>query len=155
MSIEKSVKVVEVVALGMDPPVVLDTAVPVKEVIRRMKEGQTGCALICSGGKLRGIFTERDVLNKVIGVEGILDRPVSDVMTPDPDTVHENDPIRNAVLAMHEGGFRNVPVVDSQGRVVSCVRHKDIVHYLAQHFAQHVLNLPPDPENMPETPNGG
>ena len=155
MSIEKSVRAVEVVALGMDPPVVLDAAVPVKEVIRRMREGQTGCALICSDGKLRGIFTERDVLNKVLGVEGILDRPVSDVMTADPDTVHEDDSIRDAVMAMHRGGFRNVPIVDSQGRVVSCVRHKDIVQYLAQHFAQHVLNLPPDPDNMPETPDGG
>ena len=76
-------------------------------------------------------------------------------MTPDPDTVHENDAIRDAVLAMHEGGFRNVPIVDAQGRVVSCVRHKDIVNYLVEHFAQHVLNLPPDPENMPQTPEGG
>ena len=155
MSIEKSVKAVEVVALGMDPPVVLDGAVPVKDVIQRMREGQTGCALIRDGGKLRGIFTERDVLTKVIGVEGILERPVSDVMTPDPDTVHENDSIRKAVQAMHGGGFRNVPIVDSQGQVVGCVRHKDIVHYLVHHFAQHVLNLPPNPENMPETPDGG
>lgn len=155
MSIEKSVKVVEVVALGMDRPVVLDSAAPVKDAIRRMREGRTGCALIRDGGKLRGIFTEWDVINKVIGIEGMLDRPVSAVMTPDPDTVHENDPIRKAVMAMHGGGFRNVPVVDSEGRVVACVRHKDVVHYLVEHFAQHVLNLPPDPENVPETPDGG
>ena len=155
MSIEKSVKAVEVIALGMDPPVVLDGAVLVKDVIRRMREGETGCALICDGDKLRGIFTERDVLNKVIGVEGILERPVSDVMTAAPKTVPENGSIREAVMAMYGGGFRNVPIVDSEGRVVSCVRHKDIVHYLVQHFAQHVLNLPPDPENMPRTPDGG
>jgi CBS domain-containing protein len=155
MSIEKSVKAVEVVALGMAPPVVLDGAVPVRDVIRQMREGETGCALIHEGGKLRGIFTERDVLNKVIGIEGMLERPVSDLMTIDPDTVYEDDSIRKAVLAMYEGGFRNVPVVDSQGRVVSCVRHNDIVHYLVQHFAQYVLNLPPDPENMPTAPDGG
>ena len=155
MSIEKSVKAVEVIALGMDPPVVLDEAILVKDAIRRMKESATGCALICDGPELRGVFTERDVLNKVIGVEGILEQPVSDVMTPDPDTVYEDDSIREAVIAMYRGGFRNVPIVDFQGRVVSCVRHKDIVHYLVQHFAQHVLNLPPDPENMPETPDGG
>ena len=155
MSIEKSVKAVEVVALGMAPPVVLDLTEPVKDVIRRMREEETGCALICRDEQLRGIFTERDVLNKIVGVEGMLDRPVSDVMTPDPEIVQEDDPIRDAVLAMHRGGFRNVPIVDSQGQVVSCVRHKDIVHYLVEHFAQQVLNLPPDPENMPETPEGG
>ena len=155
MSIEKSVKAVEVVALGLDPPVVLDSIVPVKDVIRQMREGQSGCALICASGRLRGIFTERDVLNRVVGIEGILDRPISDVMTPDPDSVHESDPISKAVFAMCRGGFRNVPIVDFDGKVVSCVRHKDIVHYLVQHFAQHVLNLPPDPENMPKTADGG
>jgi CBS domain-containing protein len=155
MSIEKSVRAVEVVALGMDPPVVLDAAMQVKDVIRMMREGQSGCALILQAGKLCGIFTERDVLNRVIGVEGMLDRPVSDVMTADPECVQEDDPIRKAVFAMYRRGFRNVPVMDSEGRVVSCVRHKDIVHYLIQHAARHVLNLPPDPDNMPQTPDGG
>jgi CBS domain-containing protein len=155
MSIEKSVKAVEVVALEMDDPVVLDETTPVKDVVRRMREAQYGCALISRSGKLCGIFTERDVLNKVIGVDNVLDLPVSRLMTPDPVSVHENDPIRKAAFAMHRGGFRNVPVVDSEGRVVSCVRHKDIVHFLVEYFAQHVLNLPPDPAKMPSTPEGG
>ena len=155
MSIEDSVKVIEVVALELDAPVVVEGATPVVDVLREMRTAQSGCVLVCSGDKLCGIFTERDALIKMVGVEGAGNRPVSDLMTPDPVTVHENDSIRKAVLAMHHGGFRNVPVVDSEDRVVSCVRHKDIVHYLVEHFAQKVLNLPPDPENMPTTPDGG
>lgn len=155
MSIEQSVKAVEVVALGMDPPVVLDARTPVKDVLRRMCEARCGCALISREGKLCGIFTERDVLGKVVGVEGILDQPVSGLMTPEPVRVGENDPIREAVLAMYRGGFRNVPVVDAEGRVAGCVRHKDVIHFLVDHYAEHVLNLPPDPENLPVTPNGG
>ena len=155
MSIEDSVKVIEVVALELDAPVVVDKATYVDDVLQQMRAANSGCALVCSADRLCGIFTERDALNKVIGVEGTLDQPVSDLMTPDPVTVHESDSIRKAVLAMHHGGFRNVPVVDSEDRVVSCVRHKDIVHYLVEHFAQKVLNLPPDPDNMPTTPDGG
>jgi CBS domain-containing protein len=155
MTIENSVKAVQVVALDMAPPVVMEETVSVKEVLRTMQERRSGFALLCREGRLSGIFTERDVLNKVIGKEGALDRPVSELMTPDPVSVHENDPIQRAVLQMHKGGFRNVPVVDTDGNVVSCVRHKDIVHYLIEHFAQHVLNLPPDPDNMPDTPEGG
>lgn len=155
MTIENSVKVVEVVALDMDPPVVMEETTPVKEVIRAMQDRRAGFSLLCRGGKLSGIFTERDVLNKVIGKERALDQPVSELMTPDPVSVHENTPIRSAVLEMHKGGFRNIPVVDADGAVVSCVRHKDIVHYLVEHFAQQVLNLPPDPDRMPDTPEGG
>lgn len=155
MSIEDSVKVIEVVALELDSPVVVDKETSVEEVLQRMRAAESGCALVCDGDKLRGIFTERDVLNKVVGVERALDQSVADLMTWDPVTVHEDDSIRKAVLAMHHGGFRNVPVVDSEDRVVSCVRHKDVVHYLVEHFAQKVLNLPPDPDNMPTVPDGG
>ena len=155
MTIEKSVKGVEVVALKMDPPVVLEETVPVKDVLRQMQEKGSGYALLCRKGKLSGIFTERDVLTKVVGIEGNLDKPVSDFMTRDPVCVHEKDPIRNAVMHMHKGGFRNVPILDEKGKIITCVRHKDIVHYLVEHYAQHVLNLPPDPDNMPETREGG
>ncbi len=155
MSIEDNVKVVEVVALEMDAPVVVDEDTLVRDVLQQMQSSQSGCALVWQDGRLCGIFTERDVLNKVLGIEGVLDHCVSELMTPEPISVHETDSIRKAVLAMHRGGFRNVPVVDSEERVVSCVRHKDIVHYLVEHFAQKVLNLPPDPDIMPTTPDGG
>ncbi len=155
MTIAKSLKAVEVVALKMDPPVVLEETTPVKQVIREMQEKRSGCALLCREGRLSGIFTERDVLRKVVGIEGSMDQPVSGLMTPHPVHVHERDPIRNAILHMHKGGFRNVPILDEQDRIITCVRHKDIVHYLVEHYAHHVLNLPPDPDNLPETPEGG
>jgi CBS domain-containing protein len=155
MTIEKSVREVEVVALEMDPPVVLDETASVREVIGRMQESRSGYALLRRQGRLSGIFTERDVLKKVVGIEGALDKPAADLMTRDPVYVHDQDPIRNAVLHMHKEGFRNVPILDENGKIISCVRHKDIVHYLVEHFAQQVLNLPPDPDVMPETPEGG
>jgi CBS-domain-containing membrane protein len=55
---------------------------------------------------------------------------------------------------MHEGGFRQIPVVDEQQRVLACVRHKDIAEYLVNHFARHILNLPPDPEQLATSPEG-
>ncbi len=155
MNIEKSVREVEVVALKMDPPVVLEETTSVGDVLRHMQKKRSGYALLCRKDRLSGIFTERDVLTKVVGVEGVLSKPVSDLMTRDPVCVNEKDPIRKAVMHMHKGGFRNLPILDERGKIITCVRHKDIVHYLVEHFAQHVLNLPPDPDNMPETPEGG
>ena len=155
MEIEQSVKVVEVVALDADPPVVLDTGTPVRKVIEELRDRRAGCALLVREGKLAGIFSERDVLLKILGVEGALDRPVSAYMTPNPARVTESDPIRKAVILMRQGGFRTVPVVDAQGRVLSWVRHKDIVNYLVEHYAERVLNLPPDPEQVVETREGG
>ena len=81
--------------------------------------------------------------------------PIGECMTPDPDRVSPTDAIRKAVRLMWGGGFRNVPVVDDEDRVVGCVRHKDIINYMAEHFSAQVLNLPPDPEQIALEREGG
>jgi hypothetical protein len=48
-----------------------------------------------------------------------------------------------------------VPVVDHEDHILGCVRHKDIASYLVDHYAVHVLNLPPDPEQVARAPEGG
>jgi CBS domain-containing protein len=78
MEIEERIKAVEVVALGIDPPVVADASTPLRKIVRRMRDEKSGCALLTSEGKLAGIFTERDLVMRVVGVEGALDQPVSD-----------------------------------------------------------------------------
>jgi CBS domain-containing protein len=155
MQIEQRVSVVEVVALGMDPPVVADVATPLRDVLRRMRDGKSGCALITRDGRLAGIFTERDLVARVLGTEGAREQPVEDWMTPDPDRVMQADSIRKAIRLMRRGGIRNVPIVDEQDGVVGCVRHKDIVNYLAEHYPEHVLNLPPDPDQIALEREGG
>ena len=148
MQIDQSIKMVQVMALRMDPPMVLDASTPLREVVHRMRDENAGCAVITHKDQLAGIFTERDLVARVIGTKGALDRPVADWMTTDPGHVNENDTIRKAVRLMQRGGYRNIPVVDSKGNVIGCVRHKDIVNYLAEHFSSQVLNLPPDPEQI-------
>lgn len=155
MEIEERIKAVEVVALGMDPPVVADASTPLRKIVRRMRDEKSGCALLTSEGKLAGIFTERDLVMRVVGVEGALDQPVSDWMTPDPDRVRQQDPAHTALRLMRRRGYRNVPVVDDADRVVGCVRHKDIVDYVVEVYPEEVLNLPPDPDQVVLEREGG
>jgi len=155
MSIEERIKVVEVVALGSSPPVVADASTLLRDVIRQMRDRSSGCALITVEGKLAGIFTERDVVTRVVGVEGALDRPVKGVMTPDPDRVGRQDPIITAVRLMRRRGFRHIPVVDEAGQVVGCVGHEDVVDYLAEVYPAEILNLPPDPDQVVLEREGG
>jgi len=155
MKIELSLRQVEVLALELQAPLLLDGSTSVGDTIRAMREQGLGYALITTEARLAGIFTERDVFLSVIGDTRVLSQAVSGFMTRDPVTVAENDPIWQVVIRMHEGGFRQVPVLDGQGDVVACVRHKDIAQFMADHFADHVLNLPPDPEQHAHSPEGG
>ena len=155
MQIEERIKIVEVMALEMDSPVVLDEGRPLREVIQQLSDSNSGCALLTRDGRLTGIFTERDLVVRVLGAAHSVDQTVVEYMTSNPESVSPTDPIRKAVRLMQRGGFRSVPVVDKENRVVGCVRHKDILKYLAEHFPAQVLNLPPDPERIALEREGG
>jgi len=154
MKFEQRVKVVEVMALDLDPAVVVDVSASLAEAMRQMCAARTGCCLVTRDGFLAGIITERDVTQKIFGHQGALKQAVSEWMTPDPERVVRTDPIRRAVRLMQRGGFRNVPVVDEEGRVVGCVRHKDFINYLGQHYAERVMNLAPEEGNIQSVREG-
>ncbi len=155
MKIERSLREVEVLALELQPPLVVDAATTVADVIRKMQQEGPACALVTSNNRLCGIFTERDVFLTVLGNDAALAQPVAEQMTPDPVYVRADDPVRKVILLMHQGGYRQIPITDDAGHITGCVRDKDIGEYLVNHFAAHVLNLPPDPEQIALTPEGG
>lgn len=154
MPIQQIAQVLEVTALRRDPPLVVDEVTPVRDVVRHMRDRALCSAAVTKQGKLVGLFTESDLLRRVLGKEGALDRPVSEVMTPDPVRVLQSDPVRRVVYEMREKGFRSVPVVDGEGRVVACLRQRDVVRWMTQHFAQSALNLPPDPGKVATSREG-
>ena len=96
-----------------------------------------------------GIFTERDVLTKVVGKPLDLDRtPVLALMTPDPEVLSPDDRVSFALNKMTVGGFRHVPLVDEQGRPAGVVSMRNIVDYMVELFRTEVLNLPPSPRQL-------
>ena len=99
----------------------------VSEAATVMKEKKAGAILIVNEGKLTGIFTERDALYRVVaeGRDAKATR-LADVMTRDPRTIHPDKPFPDALQIMHDGSFRNVPVVED-GRPVGVVSAGDAV----------------------------
>ncbi|MEP0823012.1 MAG: CBS domain-containing protein [Ignavibacterium sp.] len=126
-------------------PVAVSPGAPVAEAVEVMRRKRIGCVMVTEKAKLVGILTERDILLKVAGVKGTEAKPVSEVMTPDPEVFQPDDSIAFVLNAMHVGGYRHVPVVDEAGKPVAVVSVKDIVGFILDHFAEDVLNLPPKP----------
>ena len=62
--------------------------------------------------------------------------------------------IREAIDLMQTGRYRNVPVIDGDGRLVGVVRQTDIIKYLAESFPEELLNLPPRPHQRMRAPEG-
>jgi len=117
----------------------------VREAIALMRKHRAGCVLVCEGRRLRGIFTERDVLIRVFARGVDLDVPVNGVMTAEPVTVCPTDTVAQVVRHMLEGGYRHLPIVDEDGVPVGVVSGRGLIHYLVGYFPTTVYNLPPVP----------
>ncbi len=126
------------------------------EVVTRMREMRRGSALIEEGGEVRGIFTERDLMQRVNhGDQSWRNTPVGDVMTKGVVTIDARMSVSEAVQKMKAGLFRRMPVDFGAGKPVGMVSIRDILAYIAEHFPAEFLNLPPDPEHEATAPWGG
>lgn len=105
-------------------------ATPVGDVIARLRDAGHGCAVVTDGGRVLGIFTERDVLNRVTGDRALLSRPVSELMTPDPVVLDEDESILVAINYMAVGGFRHIPLVADNGTLRGIVSGRDVLAYV-------------------------
>ncbi len=129
--------------------------VPVAEVLSRMREERASAALIEDAeGHLIGIFTERDVLLKIAGDSSRLRDSVQDHMTGQPQTVSPDDSAGHALHLMNAGHYRNVPVLDADGKAAGNLSQHAVIRFLTDHFPREVYNLPPDPEKIPRTREG-
>ena len=127
-------------------PVLVESPASVLEAVHLMRDRHAGCVLIVRAGKLKGIFTDRDVVARVVAAG--LDPSkiaVRRVMTADPETLRSTDSIAFALNLMSLGGYRHIPLVDKSGTPVGTVSVKDIVGYLVGFFPKSVINLPPAP----------
>lgn len=88
--------------------------------------------LVVDDGQLKGIFTERDVLERVAEqYPRLTDRPVSEVMTKDPCVVYADDPAGTALAAIAAAGYRHVPVLDgSSEKLVGIVSPRRVFGFM-------------------------
>tara|TARA_B100000809_G_scaffold263373_1_gene316457 strand:- start:1219 stop:2802 length:1584 start_codon:yes stop_codon:yes gene_type:complete len=85
----------------------------IAKAITLMKEHALESLLIVDEHKLRGIITSRDILMKVVLTD--MDRettPITAIMTPRPDVVHEWNTVGDAINKMAIGSFRHLPIVN-------------------------------------------
>ncbi len=97
----------------------------VRGAARALRERHVGAVLVTTDGRLAGIFTERDVVNRVVADGRDPDQTtLAEVMTADPDTMAPDATAIDALRRMQDGGYRHLPIVD-RGRVVGIVSRRD------------------------------
>jgi len=101
----------------------------VASVVRRMAEIHVGAILVLEGEQLRGVFSERDLMRRVV-----LERldpeatAVKDVMSTNIATIDETASLEDAMAAMHAHNCRHLPVTRGS-RVVAFLSMRDLMHH--------------------------
>jgi CBS domain-containing protein len=104
----------------------LSASTTVRVAARNMADRHIGAILVGQGRRLQGIFTERDVLTRVVARGLDPDTTtLATVMTPDPDTVGPDDLALEVLERLRASGYRHLPVVD-HGKVVGIVSIRDL-----------------------------
>jgi CBS domain-containing protein len=101
----------------------------VTEVARKMADLHIGAILVLNGDELRGIFSERDLMKRVVLESRDPDRTkVSEVMSTDLATIDEMASLEDAMEAMQAHNCRHLPVT-RDGHCISFLSMRDLMHF--------------------------
>lgn len=122
----------DVLAEIMSAPVVtVSPGQSVAEALRIMGERRIGAVVAVEDGAPVGMFTERDLVNRILVDSDLLDRRVHSVMASPVVTAEPETPIDVAFDLMKEHDVRRLPVVDA-GRLVGIVTERDLMAWVSR-----------------------
>lgn len=118
----------EDILMDKGPDVIVVTPTnTVREAVRMMSEANVGSIVIKDGEEIAGIFTERDLLRRVVSPGKAPDStPISEVMTAPVETVRLSTTLREASELFHSKRFRHLVIVED-GALVGMISLRDVL----------------------------
>ncbi len=122
------------------PGVATDTSA--LDAVRTMEEVQGGACAVMDGAELVGIFSERDLMLRVVGAG--LDpqkTTVGQVMTKDLETVSTETDSSDALSLMVSKHIRHLPVVDKDGNLAGLLSIRNLLQYHVEELVDQLNSL--------------
>ena len=112
------------------------------DAVRTMNRERIGAVLVCVSGEMVGIFTERDVLCRVVD-EGRdpTSTKVVEVMTSEVVAVRSTTRVEEAMAVITEKRFRHLPVLDDEGLLRGLVSAGDLTRWVSRNQEVHINDL--------------
>ncbi len=118
MAIADALTTISVSELDLSRYAAVDRSWSVAATVQAMRDSGESCACIVTDDSLAGIFTQRDVLMRVIGRSWVCDVPISEEMTRPVRTMKADQSVADGLAIMGDWWVRSVPVLDDEGHLV-------------------------------------
>lgn len=126
--------------------VAVDPSTSVSATVEAMREAGYSCACVVDDSSLVGVFTERDVVMRVLGRSRVCDLPIGEEMSRSLRTMRADQSVADGLAIMREWWVRNVPVVADGGRFVGSLSWYTVMRTMARLLHQ--------PSDSPHTEPG-
>ncbi len=122
----------EVQQMRIQPLACIEKDATVQDALDMMKKYECSSVIVKDAGKAVGIFSARDVLNKIAHDPSTRPKPITAYMTQDPQKVYATDCPAKAINLMAVGGFRHIPVLDVDDNVVGILGPRRTTQFLEE-----------------------
>ena len=139
MAVVDDLATMKVSELDLGRYVAVEPDETVATTVEAMRETGYSSACVVDDGALVGVFTQRDVLMKVLGRSRICEIAVGEEMTPSPRTMGADASVADGLAIMREWWVRSIPVVDDDGGLIGSLSWYTVMKTIAD-----ILKRPSD-----------
>ena len=132
----------KVIRIAQVPPPTVTVDATVLEAVWSMQNARTGATAILEGEKLVGIFSERDVMLRVVAAQrDAAATQVQKVMTSTVKSVFEDQDAGDALELMVANHVRHLPILDSQGSLTGLISIRNLLQHHVEELADQLNSL--------------
>jgi len=128
---------------------------PVSEALKLMQEHKSGYIVVQENKKVLGVFTESDFIQKILENKVSLSQPISEFMNAKVAVLTMKDSVGSAIDTMSREKVYYIPLIDEKNELVNVISVRTLIRFLAEFYPAEVYNLPPRPDQVSATPEGG
>jgi CBS domain-containing protein len=131
-----------ILRIAKAPIAAVPPSATVMQAVKKMNEANVGAVAVLSAGALQGMFSERDLMLRVVLNKKDPDKTfVRDVMTTDVVAIRKDTKPDDAVKLMWERHIRHLPVISEEGDVEGIVEIRNLFHEKFEDMTQELDSL--------------
>jgi len=129
--------------------------ISVKDAILLMQQNKSGYIVLSKAKKTAGVFTEENVIMKILDQPVDWSKPVKEFMTTQCPCLKMTDSVGEAIDLMGEKKLYYIPLLDENENLANVLSVRTLIRFLAEFYPAEIYNLPPKSDQVMDTPEGG